>query len=214
MIAGPADFFSGEICPPRDARRASWRGSRTRGGLFLFRPGQAKSAKSAWGGLGPTPAGKKSPRDVTRGAKFGVGETHTAADRGADAGSRRSPPRELIWINSNIRSSATQTTLLWASRSRRSPPRYRPRGVGAHEKPRRGQNPPQSSSEICRITGCVAERREIARPPFSHGQLQLAVREGRNQSAAAVKSGSIVDSCQDLAASTAVASPAAASVRR
>jgi hypothetical protein len=61
----------------------------------------------------PATARKKSPRDVTRGAKFGVGETRTAADRGADAASRRSPPRALIWINSNIRSSATQTTLLW-----------------------------------------------------------------------------------------------------
>ena len=128
MIVGLADFFSGEICPPRDARRASWRGSRTRGGLFLFRPDHAKSAKSAWV-AGPRASAQKEPPRRNAGAKFGVGETHTAADRGADAGSRRSPPRELIWINSNIRSSATQTTLLWASRSRRSPPHYRPRGV-------------------------------------------------------------------------------------
>jgi len=84
----------------RDGRGACWRGSGTRGGegrgcSYSFRPDNAKSATSAWGGW-KQPAGEKSPRDSHRGDRSlnrGREVVHRSAR--CDGSFRSSPPARI-----------------------------------------------------------------------------------------------------------------------
>jgi hypothetical protein len=98
------------IARANDATGERRAGVAGRGWSYSFRPDYEKSATSAWvAGLPRQRA--KSPRDSHRGDRsLNRGEKSRTAAYGAMAASAAQPRRALIWINLNVRSSATQTT--------------------------------------------------------------------------------------------------------
>ena len=71
------------------------------------------AAYARLGGWADPPAGKKVPAAVTAGTEVGIGERSRAPQRTVRLQLPQTQPRRaLIWINLNVRSSATQTTSL------------------------------------------------------------------------------------------------------